>query len=261
MCLIIFAHQALPGFPLVVAANRDEFFSRPTHHADFWSGTPDSTNLLAGKDLQAGGTWLGINRSGRFAAVTNIRDPSQGEHKPRSRGELTTGFLNSRQSPAQYCESLQAEFDAFAGYNLLVGDGNEMYYINNLEGITTNLQSGIFGLSNGLLNSAWPKVSQGRDRLQALLLQPDSLSTDSLIHMMGDRRQAKDADLPDTGMPLELERQLSATFIHNTDREYGTRCTTALIVEDSGRIRFNEQNFNPAGLPTSKHFFEFRRTP
>ena len=257
MCLIIFAHQAVPAYPLVLAANRDEFFPRPTQHADFWTDNTGPRQVLAGRDLQAGGTWLGINRAGRFAAVTNIRDPSQPEQKPRSRGELTLDFLQSEQPAADYAESLKPVLDQFAGFNLIIGDGESMYYVNNFEAITRQLEQGIYGLSNGLLNNDWPKVARGRSKLEALVQVPEQLSTDALIAMMGDTQQAQDADLPQTGVPLELERELSAAFIHNTQREYGTRCSTAVVMESSGRVRFNEQNFDADGDATTNHFFEF----
>ncbi len=262
MCLILFAHQAVPEFPLVVAANRDEFFPRPTQQAQFWHKDEDEetqTRLLAGRDLQAGGTWLGIDRSGRFAAVTNIRDPSQYEAKPRTRGELPVNFLNSALSPAQYCDSLSDTFTEYAGYNLLVGDGQSMLFVNNFQRSIETLDPGIYGLSNASLNSPWPKITVGRERLGTLLENPGQLTTDQLIAMMADRHQAADADLPDTGVPLEMERQLSATFIHNTERDYGTRCSTAVIIEDNGLVRFSEQNFDSSGLATEYHFYEFPR--
>lgn len=257
MCLIIFAHQAVSGFPLVLAANRDEFFPRPTQHADFWSDSADSHQILAGKDLQAGGTWLGITRAGRFAAVTNIRDPSQPEKNPRSRGALTIDFLQSSVSAEEYAESLKPILNQFAGFNLLVGDADKMVYVNNFEAITQILEPGFYGLSNGLLNSDWPKVNRGRSNLEELVQSPELLKTDSLIKMMGDKQQAQDLELPQTGVPLELERELSAAFIHNTQREYGTRCSTAVVMESSGKVRFNEQNFDADGAPTTAHFFEF----
>lgn len=260
MCLILFAHQAVAEYPLVLAANRDEFFPRPTQHADFWPGQDVSRQILAGKDLQAGGTWLGINREGRFAAVTNIRDPSQPEQKPRSRGELPVQFLQSSASALEYAQSLTETFDEYAGYNLLVADRHSMVYVNNFESLVRELEPGIYGLSNALLNSDWPKVQQGRDRLESLLQHIETLHTDELVAMMGDRQQAKDSELPDTGMPLELERELSSAFIHNTQREYGTRCSTGLIMESNGRMRFNEQNFDADGNPASNHFFDFSRS-
>lgn len=256
MCLIIFAHQPGTRFPLIVAANRDEFYARPTRQADFW---PDAAPhpLLAGKDLRAGGTWLGITGNGRFAAVTNIRDPSQQEQKPRSRGELTLAFLQSSISPRDYADQLQTCFDEFAGFNLLVGDRESLFYLNNQARVSQRLTPGVHGLSNGLLNSDWPKVTRGRERLQTLLQTSDGPDSDQLITMMHDRQPAPDAELPSTGVPLALERQLSAAFIQNTERRYGTLCSTAIILEDSGHCRFAEQNYDVAGDSSAGHFYRF----
>ena len=255
MCLIIFAHRAVPAYPLVFAANRDEFFGRATAHAQFWQ--PDHPKILAGRDLVDGGTWLGINRAGRFAAVTNIRDPFQPERKNRSRGELTLNFLSNKESAQQYCEGLREHFDEFAGFNLLVSDGEALCYVNNFENLIEELRPGVYGLSNGLLNSPWPKVERGKKCLQQLIQADSPLSTGSLIDMMRDRQQAQDSDLPATGIPLQLERELSATFISNERREYGTRCSTALLMHTEGLIQFSERNFDEAGQPTSEHFYEF----
>ena len=255
MCLIIFAHRADPAYPLVLAANRDEFFGRATAHAQFWQ--PDYPHILAGRDLVAGGTWLGISRTGRFAAVTNIRDPSQPERKARSRGELTLNFLNSKESAQQYCEGLREHFDEFAGFNLLVSDGETLCYVNNFENLLEELRPGVYGLSNGLLNSPWPKVERGRECLQQLIQADSPLPTDSLINMMRDRQRAQDSNLPATGIPLQLERELSATFISNERREYGTRCSTALLMQAGGLFQFSEQSYDDEGQPTSAHFYEF----
>lgn len=257
MCLIIFSHQLDRRYPLVLAANRDEFFNRATDQANFWVGSESTQTILAGKDLTAGGTWLGVTKTGRFAAVTNIRDPSQLEQKPRSRGELTLNFLAGHQSPHEYCDSLSERFDEFAGYNLLVGDKQTMYYVNNLEQKLWQLDAGLYGLSNGLLNSSWPKVNQGRSELQHLLEAEQPLTTDSLIAMMNNRTRASDEELPDTGLPVELESKLSAAFIQNPQRRYGTRCSTAIIIESTGNTRFTEQNYDDFGNATERHFFQF----
>lgn len=254
MCLIIFAHRADPAYPFVLAANRDEFFGRATAHAQFWQS--DHPQILGGKDLVAGGTWLGITRAGRFAAVTNIRDPSQPERKARSRGDLTLNFLNGTESAQHYCDGLREHFDEFAGFNLLVSDGETLCYVNNFEDLIEELRPGIYGLSNGLLNSPWPKVERGRDYLQQLIQADSPIPADSLIAMMGDRQQAQDSNLPDTGIPLQLERELSATFISNESREYGTRCSTALLMQASGLVQFSEQNYDEEGQPTSAHYYE-----
>ncbi|PCJ28222.1 MAG: hypothetical protein COA96_01565 [SAR86 cluster bacterium] len=256
MCLIIIAYQADSRYPLVVAANRDELYARPTDEANFWTDDPQTQQVLAGRDLLAGGTWLGISQGGRFAAVTNIRDPSQTEKKPRSRGELTRNFLVGEESAEQYCDSLISSFNDFAGYNLLIGDRNSLVYVNNQEEKMSNLEPGVHGLSNGLLNSPWPKVTQGRKNLQSLLDDENGVNTDDLISMMDDRTQAQDEDLPDTGVPIELERRLSSAFIHNDEGIYGTLCSSAVIFDESGDIRFAEQNYDASGIRTNSHFYQ-----
>lgn len=256
MCLIIFAYQTDSRFPLVVAANRDELFSRPTAQAALWTDEESGRQILSGRDKQAGGTWLGTTQNGRFAAVTNIRDPSQTQRRPRSRGDLTRQFLGGNASPRQYCAVLAESYEQFAGYNLLVGDSDSLFYVNNHEQEVWELEPGLYGLSNGLLNSSWPKVDKGRARLQALMQRPEELTTDALLTMMGDRSQAIDADLPDTGIDIAIERKLSSAFILNPEREYGTLCSTALIVDRSGATRFSEQNFDSLGNRTQGHAFQ-----
>jgi len=255
MCLILFAYQTDPRLPLVVAANRDELFARPTTQAALWVDEASGAQLLSGRDQLAGGTWLGITEGGRFAAVTNIRDPSQTERRPRSRGELTCRFLASSVSAESYATNLSQSYDQYAGYNLLVGDGEALYYVNNQQRKVWSLEPGIYGLSNGLLNTAWPKVETGKERLTALLTTPEQLSTDALLAMMGDRAPASDVDLPDTGIGIEIERKLSSAFILNPERDYGTLCSTAVICDAGGGTRFAEQNFDSLGNKTQGHAF------
>lgn len=260
MCLIIFAYQANPDLPLVVAANRDEFFARPTRTAQFWTGDGMEGDLLAGKDLQAGGTWLGITRSGRFAAVTNIRDPSQTERKPRSRGELTVDFLLGNRTAADSAEELKHSYSEYAGYNLLLSDGCEFYYVNNFQSLSQKLSPGIYGLSNGLLNNNWPKVVRGQQGLKKLLDGEPDLKPEQLIALMANREQAADSELPDTGLPQELERRLSSAFITDDNRGYGTLCSTAILQDKAGYIRFSEQNYAATGAATKNCYFNFTRT-
>ena len=257
MCLIIFAHKAESHFPLVVAANRDEFFSRPTQPAMFWESEVNKQTILAGKDLLAGGTWLGLSKAGRFSAVTNIRDPSQAEPAPRSRGELTLNFLRGTDSAEDYANSLSESFNHYAGFNLLFGDSKDMFYVNNLENLVHKLEPGIYGLSNDLLNSDWPKINRGREDLKSLLNKSNSLTTDQLIKMMNQREISKDENLPCTGVSLEIERALSSTFIMNTNHGYGTRCSTAIIAREDGEFRFSEQNYDDVGQATERHYYQF----
>ena len=255
MCLIVFAHRASPEYPLLLAANRDEFFQRPTRQAHAWTDESGREIFIGGKDLQAGGTWLGISREGRFAAVTNIRDPSQTDPKPRSRGSLTLEFLDAAMSASDYAETLSASFADYAGYNLLIGDGETLVYVNNSERLCRKLGPGIYGLSNGLLDAPWPKVLKSKQALTALLQSGEALTVDQLLNLMQDREPAPDDALPATGLPLALERQLSSAFIHNIERDYGTLCSTAIIRESGKRIHFCEQNYDRHGDTTESHYF------
>ncbi|HJO11230.1 MAG: NRDE family protein [Gammaproteobacteria bacterium] len=257
MCLIVIAHQASIKYPFVLAANRDEFFSRPSAEANFWTNeSVAGAVILGGRDLVQGGTWLGVTRDGRFAAVTNIRNPSAPQTMPRSRGELTRGFLEGSHSPGEYLHTLSSSVEEFAGFNLLLGDARQVFYMNNIEGMVRQLEPGIYGLSNGLLDSAWPKVQRAKDDMENALAVGAELQTDALLDLMNNRDRAEDGKLPDTGVPLELERALSSVFIHNPERKYGTRCSTAIIYNAKNNIRFSEQNYDEEGQETGRHFFE-----
>jgi len=257
MCLIICAHQYHSKFPLVITSNRDELFSRPTQTAQFRRLADESVSVLAGKDLVQGGTWLGISESGRFAAVTNVRGPKENTSATKSRGFLTSDFLHSDIAAKDYLNELVPTLDLFQGFNLLLGDREALFYLNSQEREIQQLEPGIYGLSNGKLDSPWPKVEQGKERLKCLLEPGKEVELDSLIDIMTDKKIAPDEELPSTGIPVELERLLSASFICNTKRGYGTRCSTAIVVGDDGTVRFSEQNYNEDTTIASRHFFEF----
>lgn len=240
MCLIAFAWQ-MSGRPLLLLGNRDEFHPRPTRAATYWNeeGQPQ---LLAGKDLQAGGTWLGVTRSGRFAALTNIRSP-EAKQGPRSRGKLVLDYLTGKMSPADYMNSLTGELDEYAGFNLLAGSMQQLWYLNSQEGQPRELAPGVYGLSNASLNSPWPKLQALCSNLtQHLDTDSDS---DTLLELLKDSREYPDDQLPDSGVSPEWERLLSATFILGED--YGTRACTLLGMDADGSITFVEQNFGPNG--------------
>ena len=240
MCLIAFAWQ-MSGRPLLLLGNRDEFHPRPTRAATYWNeeGQPQ---LLAGKDLQAGGTWLGVTRSGRFAALTNIRSP-EAKQGPRSRGKLVLDYLTGKMSPADYMNSLTGELDEYAGFNLLAGSMQQLWYLNSQEGQPRELAPGVYGLSNASLNSPWPKLQALCSNLtQHLDTDSDS---DTLLELLKDSREYPDDQLPDSGVSPEWERLLSATFILGED--YGTRACTLLGIDADGSITFVEQNFGPNG--------------
>jgi uncharacterized protein with NRDE domain len=250
MCLILIAHRVHPRLPLVVGANRDEFYSRPTAPADFWQDAPD---VLAGRDLEASGTWLGITRSLRFAAVTNFRDMRPAGAGQRSRGELTSGFLRSDTPAEQYLASVSRRANEYNGFNLFVADATGLFYLSNRDGEVRRLAPGTYGLSNHLLDTPWPKVTELKPRFNAAVRIP--LDPEAIRTILADRGVAPDASLPDTGVGLERERMLSAAFV--VSDEYGTRSTTALSVRDDGTVRFNEWSFGPAGQPLGERAFAF----
>ena len=225
MCLITLAWKTHPDCQLVVVANRDEWRNRPATAAHWW---PDSPHLVAGRDLQAGGSWLGATRSGRFAAVTNFRDPNDRQARSRSRGELVTGFLQSAVSPVDYLHALAACASDYQGFNLLVSDGETLAYFSNREGRVRALEPGVHALSNHLLNSPWPKLTRARQALANHLHGED----DALFGLLADTTPAPDHALPDTGVGLERERALSAMLI--TGERYGTRSTTIVRLGPSG---------------------------
>lgn len=235
MCLIVFAWKLVPECPLVLAANRDEFFARPSQAAGWWEDHPD---VYAGRDLQAGGTWLGINRAGRFAALTNIRKGGERRSDARSRGELVAGFLKSDLSAEDYLDSVRERAGDYNGFNLLLGDHERSYwYSNDDDGQLKQLEPGIYGLSNGSLDTPWPKVVRAKAQFSSLLCQgaPD----DAYFDMLSDTTRASDGRLPDTGVTLEWERLLSPICIESDD--YGTRASTLLRVHSGGQAHLVER--------------------
>jgi uncharacterized protein with NRDE domain len=250
MCLILLAWQVHPDYPLVVAANRDEFFSRRTGAADFW---PDAPDILAGRDLEAGGTWLGITRSGRFAALTNYRDPSLNKAEAPSRGLLVSRFLDSAISPEAYLSELAAHAYRYNGFNLIFGDRDVLWYFSNCGAGEKRLSPGVYGLSNHLLDTPWPKVARGKSALsKSLQALPDETP---FFDLLRDDSIAPDDALPRTGISLEWERLLSAAFVRSP--AYGTRSATVLLRHKSGQVRFVEQTFLPDGMPGERRAFAF----
>jgi uncharacterized protein with NRDE domain len=258
MCLLIFAHRVSPRHPLVVAANRDEFHARPTAESDFWTEHPD---LLAGKDLEQGGTWMGITRNGRFAAITNYRDPSRTAPAPRSRGELPLHYLTGQQSPTDYLSGIAEKAKEYAGFNLLLGNGDELWYFTNstpeAERVPRCLPPGIYGLSNAQLDTPWPKVALGKDHLQTLL-DEGPLTHEALAEVVGGQQLADPHALHQHGLASEMDLLLSAQFIV-TDR-YGTRSSTTLITHQDGNASWREVSFNERGQVRGIQAKELNRT-
>lgn len=237
MCLILFAYNSHPRYQLVVAANRDEFYKRPTRQAAFWPENPD---ILAGKDLQEGGTWMGVTTTCRFAALTNYRDPSSYKPQAPSRGHLVQNYLRSSIAPEAYIKKLPKGGEAYNGFNLLLGDGESLYYYSNREGLVREVLPGVHGLSNALLDVPWPKVSRGIKALTEAL-QDDDIKAEQLFSIMTDRELPDDRDLPQTGVGLERERMLAPTFVASPN--YGTRLTTVILADRRHNIQFWERSF------------------
>jgi uncharacterized protein with NRDE domain len=257
MCLIILAWRASPAAGLAVAANRDEFFARPSAPAAWW---PDAPDVFAGRDLAAGGTWLGVTRAGRFAALTNFRDLTA-PRKPDapSRGNLVGEFLRGEERPAAYLSRLARGAHSFEGFNLLVSDGVELWsFSNREESGPAALSPGFYGLSNHLLETPWPKVVTARERFeQALAVARDAEDLEGhLLTLLGDRSLAPDASLPQTGLPLHRERALSAAFVVLPD--YGTRASTTLVLAEDGAVRVTERSFGEGGAPLGEVREAFR---
>lgn len=253
MCLILFAYEVHPSYRLVVAANRDEFYDRPTAAAGFWRDAPE---VLAGRDLTHGGTWLGVTRDSRFAAVTNYRDPRAVRPDAPSRGHLVGDFLKGSDSPAEYLARVAGGGPRFNGFNLLAGDAGSLHYYSNRGGAPRRLAPGVYGLSNHLLDTSWPKVEAGKRALAALVSAGGELEVESIFRVLSDREPADDSRLPDTGVGLEAERTLSPLFI--TGPRYGTRCSTVLLAGRDRRVVFVERAFAPGagGRGESRHEFE-----
>lgn len=239
MCLIVVGWRVHPAYSLVVAANRDEFHARPTARAARW---PDAPQVVGGIDLEAGGTWLGIAESGRFAAVTNVREPGMAKGA-RSRGELTRDFLLSDGSAIDYARAIAGEL--YAGFNLLLSDGEALVYCANRDGEARILAPGIYGLSNHRLDSPWPKLVAARAAFADALPQlPDEAA---FFRLLADRKIVADDSLPQTGVSLEWERILSAIFVQSEN--YGTRASTVVWQRTDGVVQLHEQSFGPHGEP------------
>ncbi|MFV8818666.1 NRDE family protein [Haliea sp. E17] len=253
MCLILFSWRQRADIPLLLAANRDEFHARPSRAAGFW---PEHPEVLAGRDLQAGGTWLGLTRGGRFAAITNFRDPSRTRPAPRTRGELTLNFLLSGQSAAAYISDIRRHEADYAGFNLLLGDGQALWYYSNTGGGAQQLAPGTYGLSNALLDTPWPKVELGRAAFAPV--PSTSPSHEQLAAALADRSIASEAGLALQGLEGEMERGLSAQFI--VDPVYGTRATTTLWLGADGDCNFREIRYDNRGEESGRTEETFRST-
>jgi len=250
MCLIVLGIEQHPQYPLILAANRDEFHARPTKKAHWW---PDKPDIVGGRDLQAGGTWLALHRNGRFATVTNFRDAQTPSPKYRSRGHLVTDYLASDLAPSDYLDTVDE--DAYAGFNLIVGAGGDVAYLSNREEGTRTLGPGTYGLSNALLDGPWHKVESSKEEMSALL-DADNVNETSLMRLLNDRGRAPVSEVEKGRLEFETAHAITAPFIVMPD--YGTRCTTTLLVDKDGGWHFTERRFDPAGQTAGESRFSFQ---
>ena len=255
MCLIYIAHRVDPFYRLVVAANRDEYHQRPTAPAAWWDG---AGGILAGRDLQAGGTWMGITRGGRFAAITNYRDPARHRAEAASRGYLVSGFLGGSDAALDYLTRIAREGDRYNGFSLLVHDGATLAFYSNRGGAPEIVPPGVHGLSNHLLDEPWPKVEQGKLDLLGMLAR-GAPTPGGLLGLLDRREPEAHPALPDTGVGAGRERALSARFI--LDSRYGTRCSTIILLDAAGEVLFRERSFDAAGEPRGDEVYSFRVEP
>ena len=245
MCLIAIRWQPLAHVPLIIAANRDEFYARPTQALHRWADQP----IVAGKDLQANGTWLGVSLSGRVAALTNYRDPSQNRLDAPSRGDITTAFLSGMGTCEHYLQALASQAHVYNPFNLLVFDGQSLMGFESRHRRAFKLQEGVSVVSNADFNVPWPKVARLRDGFTQTL-QQNGPDINALFALLSDRRTAPDKELPQTGIPLELEKALSAEFIHTPN--YGTRASSVLLVGQT-QVDFVERSFDAHGVSGEVH--------
>ena len=250
MCLVVLAWKSHPEYRLIVAANRDEFHGRPARDAEWWADEP---TILAGRDLQAGGTWLAVSRSGRFATVTNYREQERRKGGLRSRGELVTNFVAGTAGALAYARSLDA--DRYAGFSLLAADAGELSYVSNRGDAAEMLEPGVYGLSNASLDTPWTKLVRSKELLTSLL-DADDVNETELLRLLADRQPAPAAEVESDQLPFDLARALTAPFI--VAPEYGTRCSTVVLTGNDGTVRFTERRFDAGGRQTgeSRHQFD-----
>lgn len=251
MCLIFISLKQHDNYKLIVAANRDEFYERKTAPASFWQDYP---TILAGRDLEAGGTWLGVSRMGKVSMITNYRDLRNIKPQAPSRGHLVSDYLHNGDDPEFFLKQVEQKATSYNGFNLLTGTIEELWYFSNYREGITRLEPGLYGLSNHLLDSPWPKVQRGKQKMLDTISQ--SFSPKDLFELLFDHEIAIDSDLPDTGVGLERERALSSMFIKSPG--YGTRCSTVLLVDYENNLSFTERVYDLNTFEFSENSFTFK---
>jgi uncharacterized protein with NRDE domain len=241
MCSILFAYKQHPKYPLIVLANRDEYYKRPTLQADWWQEHP---KMLAGKDAVGNGSWFGMSQLGRFSALTNYRDGFNIIKDAPTRGKLVTNFLVENVDSRAYLEGVSVDSHLYNGYNLLTFDGEELFHYSNISNEITLVEAGIHGMSNALLNSDWPKINNGKLELEKLVDVEKDFSIEAGFELLLNEQKPADSDLPSTGVPIDWERKLSSLCIKTEN--YGTRCSTVMLWGTDGKVYYEERSYVPS---------------
>lgn len=261
MCLIFLSLNDHPNYKLIVAANRDEFYNRKTVAAQFW---PNHSDIVGGRDLEAMkpdgtcGTWMAMNKSGKIAMLTNYRDPKNINPQAPSRGFLVTDFLLSNEPPENYLKGIEPFAKEYNGFNLVVGNGEELFYLSNYKSGIDKISSGLHGLSNHLLDTPWQKVVRGKKKM-ASLFSKEKISPNEILNALYDEDRAPDNQLPETGIGLERERALSSMFIKTNG--YGSRCSTVVLVDKNDQVNFTERVYDLQTFEFTQQTFEFKIQP
>jgi uncharacterized protein with NRDE domain len=251
MCLLFLSINNHPNYKLILAGNRDEFYNRKTAPANFWTDHPQ---VLGGRDLEAGGTWLAMTKEGKIAMVTNYRDPQHIDPKAPSRGYLVSDFLLENKSAEDYIRNVADNGKRYNGFNLIVGDANALWYCSNYKTGVEKLSSGFYGLSNHLLETAWPKVLRGKEKIGPILAN-SVIDPERLFEVLYDDQMAVDNLLPHTGLSLERERALSSMFIKTEG--YGSRCSTVILIDRHNEVLFSERVYDFKTFQYTTQTFEF----
>ena len=251
MCLIFMSFKTHPDYKLIVAANRDEFYNRKTAPAHFWTDYP---HVLGGRDMEASGTWLGVNRQGKVSMITNYRDFKNIRHDAPSRGHLVSGYLTGNTEPEMYMRAVEMRGAMYNGFKLIAGTPDKLYYYSNYKHGVELIAPGLHGLSNHLLNTQWPKVRKGLDKMRPLM-NTKIIDADMLLDALYDAEIAGDDELPDTGLGIEQERMLSSMFIKGS--EYGSRSSAVLFIDRAETVFLKERVYDPASLKYTDNSFTF----
>ena len=251
MCLIFLALNHHPNYKLIVAGNRDEFYHRKTASAQFWE---DHQHIIGGRDLEAGGTWLAMTKAGKIGMVTNYRDPQNINPTAPSRGHLVSDYLIQDERPDQYLQNISTNGRKYNGFNLIVGDTSELWYYSNYKKGMEKLSAGLYGLSNHLLETSWPKVLRGKEKIKPILAN-SIIDPEMLLDVLYDDELAADDRLPKTGLTLERERALSSMFIKTEG--YGSRCSTVILIDRNDKVEFTERVYDVTRFDFTTKTFRF----